>query len=116
LRKEERRGHVAPRKHTECGLGIEEEYGGRRNKHQLLLLKKKVKVESNGVGLLSLLESFLTSTHTHKVTERHGGRGKGMREREQILFRRWGFQVFCLGGGGTGLIDGSGFLLFFINF
>jgi hypothetical protein len=64
-----------------------------------------------GLAFLPLLESSLTSTHTHRVTERHGGRGKGMKEREQILF-----QVFCLGGGGAGLIDGSGFLLFFFKF
>jgi hypothetical protein len=39
-RKKEHGGHVAPRKHTKYGLGIAEEYGGTRSKHQLLLVKK----------------------------------------------------------------------------
>ena len=34
----------------------------------------------------------------------HGGKGKGEREREHIWFRQWGFQVFCLGGGGARLV------------
>ena len=65
-----------------------------------------------GLAILPLLEPSLSSTHTHRVTERHGGKGKGLKEREYILF-----QVFCLGGGGAGLIDGLDFLLFyFFNF
>ena len=71
--------------------------------------EKVVKVESNGVGLFTVIRA-LSHVYTHTVTERHGGRGKGMKEREQILF-----QVFCLGGGGAGLIDGLdfSFVLFF---